>query len=69
MDDVRAFMAGRQAPFRLDSLRAIFVTPEDEGDDDEKVCTCMALGNGVNMLDEQCFMVRIVLSGRATNDE
>lgn len=39
MDDVRAFMAGRQAPFRLDSLRAIFVTPEDEGDDDEKVCT------------------------------
>lgn len=37
MDSVRAFMAGRQAPFRLDGLRAIFVTPEDDGDEDDKV--------------------------------
>lgn len=38
MDELRTFMAGRQAPFRLKGLRAIFVTPEDELDEEEKVC-------------------------------
>lgn len=37
MDEFRTFMAGRQAPFRLKGLRAIFVTPEDEVDEDDKV--------------------------------
>lgn len=42
MDELRTFMAGRLAPFRLKSLRAIFVTPEDEVDEEDKVhvCTC-----------------------------
>ncbi|CAM9491150.1 unnamed protein product, partial [Hapterophycus canaliculatus] len=30
MDELRTFMAGRLAPFRLNGLRAIFVTPDDE---------------------------------------
>lgn len=38
MDELRTFMAGRQAPFRLKGLRAIFVTPEDELDEEDKVC-------------------------------
>lgn len=38
MDDIRTFMAGRKAPFRLEGLRAIFVTPEDELDEEDKVC-------------------------------
>ena len=38
MDELRTFMAGRQAPFRLKGLRSIFVTPEDELDEEEKVC-------------------------------
>lgn len=35
MDEFRAFMAGRPAPFRLNGLRAIFITPEDEVDEDK----------------------------------
>lgn len=38
MDELRNFMAGRQAPFRLKGLRAIFVTQEDELDEEDKVC-------------------------------
>lgn len=38
MDEFRTFMAGREAPFRLNGLRAIFVTPEDEVEGEEKVC-------------------------------
>lgn len=38
MDELRTFTAGRQAPFRLKGLRAIFVTPEDELDEEDKVC-------------------------------
>lgn len=39
MDEFRSFMAGRHAPFRLNGLRAIFVTPEDElGEEEDKVC-------------------------------
>eukprot|EP00752_Nemacystus_decipiens_P006113 g5514.t1 len=36
MDEFRTFMTGRQAPFRLKGLRAIFVTPEDELDEEDK---------------------------------
>lgn len=39
MDEVRMFMAGRLAPFRLQSLRAIFVTPEGDLDEEDKVCS------------------------------
>lgn len=37
MDELRTFMAGRLAPFRLKGLRAIFVTPEEETDEEDKV--------------------------------
>lgn len=37
MDHIRTYMAGRKAPFRLEGLRAIFVTPEDEMDEEDKV--------------------------------
>lgn len=37
MDEFRTFMAGRLAPFRLNGLRAIFVTPEDDLDEEDKV--------------------------------
>ncbi|CAM9524584.1 unnamed protein product, partial [Laminaria digitata] len=36
MDHIRTYMAGRKAPFRLEGLRAIFVTPEDEMDEEDK---------------------------------
>lgn len=29
MDEIRTFMAARQAPFRLKGLRAIFVSADD----------------------------------------
>ena len=38
MDELRTFMSKRQAPFRLKGLRAIFVTPEEELDKEDKVC-------------------------------
>lgn len=39
MDELRLFMSGRHAPFRLNSLRAVFVTPEDDDDEEEdQVC-------------------------------
>ncbi len=41
MDEFRTFMTGRQTPFRLKGLRAIFVTPEDDLDEEEKVCVCV----------------------------
>lgn len=40
MDEFRTFMGGRPAPFRLNGLRAIFVTTEDDLDE-EKVRVCM----------------------------
>lgn len=43
MDELRTFMAGRQAPFRLHGLRAIFVTPEDDYDEEDKVYLFFAL--------------------------
>lgn len=38
MDDIRAFMAGRQAPFRHNGLRAMFIAKEDESDEEKQVC-------------------------------
>ncbi|CAM9745877.1 unnamed protein product, partial [Ectocarpus sp. 13 AM-2016] len=35
MDELRLFMSGRHAPFRLNSLRAVFVTPEDDEEEEE----------------------------------
>lgn len=37
MDDIRAFMAARQAPFHLKGLRAMFVTPDDDLDEEQQV--------------------------------
>lgn len=45
MDEFRTFMAGREAPFRLNGLRAIFVTPEDEVEGEEKVCSFPTLSS------------------------
>lgn len=50
MDHIRTYMAGRKAPFRLEGLRAIFVTPEDDMDEEDKVCI---LRNNF-----RCFKVR-----------
>lgn len=50
MDHIRTYMAGRKAPFRLEGLRAIFVTPEDDMDEEDKVCV---LRNNF-----RCFKVR-----------
>lgn len=49
MDEIRAFMATRKAPFRLESLRAIFVTPEDDVDDDEKVSLESRRESGISL--------------------
>ncbi|CAM9489980.1 unnamed protein product [Scytosiphon promiscuus] len=47
MDELRTFMAGRLAPFRLKGLRAIFVTPE-EVDEEDKVHDGEATAKGEN---------------------
>lgn len=54
MDEIRTFMAGRHAPFRLKGLRAIFVTPEDEVEKEDKVCV---ICQSARPVVRQCFQV------------